>query len=170
MIVFTSIVLCQYVGCCGSHGTARFFLTNLVPVAVGVGWVSVVNHGVLPQFASTTALDKLGTALEQCAQLMNAHYDAFIQVDRQACNATCTLHVSKTFSVICSTALHTLLVATCTIRARVQLQQKITWISMQGSHAQMLDCVLSEFMDAEALHRVHDARGLTMHLTGESIL
>lgn len=84
-IVLTSIILCQYVGCCGSHGTARFFLTNLLPVAVGVGWVSIVNHGILPQFASTTALDKLGTALEQCARLVDAHYDAFIQVLYSVC-------------------------------------------------------------------------------------
>lgn len=77
---FNAGILCQFVGCCGSHGTIHYYVQQVIPIAVAVGWVAVVNTGIRPWYASTEGLDLLARAFEQSALSLQNSYDSFVKV------------------------------------------------------------------------------------------
>jgi hypothetical protein len=46
--VFNSIILCQYVGCCGAHGTVSYFLNTSLAFTIGSVLSVLVANLIFP--------------------------------------------------------------------------------------------------------------------------
>lgn len=77
---FNAGVLCQFVGCCNRTGTIHYFVQQIIPIAIAVGYAVLVNSSVKPWYASSEALKLLAEALESSGHILEHSYTALVQV------------------------------------------------------------------------------------------
>ena len=84
---FNAGVLCQFTGCCNRTGTIHYYVQQVIPIAIAVGYAVLVNTTVKPWYASFEALDVLAGAVESSAQILEQSYSALVQVTAMSCIA-----------------------------------------------------------------------------------
>ncbi|KIY98832.1 hypothetical protein MNEG_9130 [Monoraphidium neglectum] len=85
LFTFTSVVLCQYRGCCGATtASTAYFLTRMASVVAGCVWAALVSNLLLPSYTSDWAIDQLATCLERSAVLISDLYNHQFRAMRAA--------------------------------------------------------------------------------------
>lgn len=77
---FNAGVLCQFVGCCNRTGTIHYYVQQIIPISIAVGYAVLVNSGVKPWYASSDAQKLLAEAFESSGHVLEQSYTALVQV------------------------------------------------------------------------------------------
>lgn len=77
---FNAGVLCQFVGCCNRTGTIHYYVQQIIPISIAVGYAVLVNSGVKPWYACSDAQKLLAEAFESSGQVLEQSYTALVQV------------------------------------------------------------------------------------------
>lgn len=77
---FNAGVLCQFVGCCNRTGTIHYYVQQIIPISIAVGYAVLINSCVKPWYASSEALKLLAEAFESSGQTLEQSYTALVQV------------------------------------------------------------------------------------------
>ena len=77
---FNAGVLCQFVGCCNRTGSIHYYVQQIIPISIAVGYAVLVNSGVKPWYASGEAQKLLAEAFESSGHVLEQSYTALVQV------------------------------------------------------------------------------------------
>ncbi|KAL3143665.1 hypothetical protein ABBQ38_002460 [Trebouxia sp. C0009 RCD-2024] len=85
---FNAGVLCQFVGCCNRTGTIHYYVQQIIPISIAVGYAVLINSGIKPWYASSEAQKLLAEAFESSGQILEQSYTALVQAMRASTERT----------------------------------------------------------------------------------
>ncbi|KAK9817468.1 hypothetical protein WJX74_007322 [Apatococcus lobatus] len=82
VLTLNSQILCQFQGCCDSHGTIHYYIQQIVAISIAVAFGIIVSQFVAPWYASQHALDLMSASLRATGRALTLQYTAFEQAAR----------------------------------------------------------------------------------------
>ncbi|KAK9815502.1 hypothetical protein WJX72_004760 [[Myrmecia] bisecta] len=76
LVTADALILCQYTGRPGSHGTPQYFYARVAMVSGGVVVVYLIDL-IMPWYASSAALEQMGAAYAAATKLIQRDYEVF---------------------------------------------------------------------------------------------